>query len=50
MPAKAGIRRYPVVEKHWTPAFAEVTVFRGGVNGGAAERPGQGWAPDGRLF
>jgi hypothetical protein len=31
MPAKAGIHEYQLVTKHWTPAFAGVTTFYGGI-------------------
>ncbi len=27
MPAKAGIQKYRVVKKHWTPAFAGVKIY-----------------------
>ena len=27
IPAKAGIQKYQMVTKHWTPAFAGVTTF-----------------------
>ena len=31
MPAKAGIQKYQPVTKYWTPAFAGVTTFSGGI-------------------
>jgi hypothetical protein len=32
IPAKAGIQKYQLVTKHWTPAFAGVTTFYEFVN------------------